>query len=140
MELSNFPLTTTFLLWIGRSDGPNGRKVSRRDAQCTGSVRLSDFDLISKVVCGLVAFQYLMTVAQCACVWVFPIFPLTTTLLVGSIGLGNQDGCGLVGFSVNNGCGGAAEGWTQINCHSPHCQPHFWLEVLSLTIKVVVVQ
>ena len=64
MELSNFPLTTTLLLWIGRSDGPNGWKVSGRDPQCAGSVRLTDFDLINKVVVVQWAFQYLMTVAD----------------------------------------------------------------------------
>jgi hypothetical protein len=37
-------------------------RCQKRDAQCTGTVRLSDFDLIGKVVCGLVAFQCFMTV------------------------------------------------------------------------------
>ena len=38
-----------YLLWVHRSDGPNGKKVSGRDPQCARSVRLTDFDLTNKV-------------------------------------------------------------------------------------------
>ena len=82
MKLSNFPLSTTLLLWIGWSDGPNGRKVSGRDPQCARSVRLTDLDLTDKVVVVQWGFSVSSGCCRCYRFDQFPISPLPTTLLV----------------------------------------------------------